>query len=233
MEQARHKVINDEINNIKLQNGELITTSKPSAISLFQNESSRIKRGYDIFNISDNDWTNVATISKNNLSYDYFVSKLVEYVDDLDITLYENGVLLNQEGDYKLIVISEFSSNNTLQFSVLCNYPVLPCGLIGDISSFGNFVNECYEMQPKTGKAISDDVIGLNGFYSIDTFVYSNTSLDYEKAMDNVYHISISDNTTFDKLNNLPAIESYNMDEFESAKVASEQLLQGKTKALK
>ena len=241
IEETRKNAVNDEVNNIKLQNGELVTTNKPSAISLFQDETARIKRGYDIFNLSTNDWTLVGTINKNNLSYNYFISKLIEFVDDFDIVLYENGILLNQVEEYKLIVITEFirkssfdgNSYNDIQFSILCNYPVLPYSFLSDISAFGSFVNECYEMQPKTGKAITDDAIGLSGSSSIDTLVYTENNLEYEKVMDNVYHIELRDSVNFVKLNSLPDIDSDNFLEFDKAKEASEQLLQGRQKVLK
>ena len=120
MESERQKAISAEIERIKLENGKLVsTTDVPTAMGNFEDESSNIKRGHNIFELSNGNWTNVAQIKKSHLSHSYFISKLIENASDLDIKIYENGILLKEVGEQKLIVISDMDENGQPQFKVL------------------------------------------------------------------------------------------------------------------
>lgn len=191
---------NKESEFIQLQNGSLVTTDKPIANHLFQDESARIKRGYDIWKISNNDWTEIATIIKANLSISYFVSKLKENIDTLDIVLYENGILLSQNDEYKLIAIYEITSNNEIQFKIFCNFPVLLDSQLKDISAFINFMEECFQNQQSI-IGNDDSVIETSqNKLLVDALVYSDNFLSNERVMDNVYHISIDNKDEVNKI---------------------------------
>lgn len=247
-EEAKKAEINDKVNNIKLQDGELVQTNRPNAISLFQDETARIKRGYDIFNLSDSDWTYVGSIRKNNLYYQFFLSKLMEHINELDIVLYENGILLENVSDYKLIVTCDFkqskanlegtSFNNDIEFNIYFNHILVPDLFLNDILYFSDFINDCYEAQPKTVGAINDEVIGFKDHMFIDTLVYSNLDLGYDHVMDKsghvmnkVCHVSIRNPEDLKKLCDL--IENNNSTDIEKVNEASTQLLEGKVKTLK
>ena len=247
-EEARKTEINDKVNNIKLQDGELVQTNRPNAISLFQDETKRIKRGYNIFNLSNSDWTYVGTIRKNNLYYQFFLSKLIEHINELDITLYENGILLENVSDYKLIVTCDFkqsqanlegtSFNNDIEFNIYFNHILVPDLFLSDILYFSDFINDCYEAQPKTVGAINDEVIGFKDHMFIDALVYSDLDLGYDhvmdkasRVMDKVSHVSIRNLEDLKKLSDL--IENNNSTDIEKVNEASTKLLEGKSKVLK
>lgn len=193
MEQERKQAIATEIEKIKLENGELVsTTNVPNAMNIFGDESSHIKRGHNIFELSSGDWTEVAQIYRPYLFYDYFISKLIEHVGNLDIKIYENGILLKEAGDQKLIVIIDINQNNHPEFKILSSTPVIPSTFITDIENFVNFMNECYTSQPKSVKAIAGQVTGFNGSCSVDTIVYNDTPITDDSAGENIYHLVLN-----------------------------------------
>ncbi len=190
MEQDRKKAINDEIEKIKLENGKLVSNTKtPNALGNFEDESSHIKRGYNIFTLSDNNWTEVATLLRPNLSHNYVIGKLIKNASDLDIVIYENGILLQECGEQKLIAIVDFDENKNLQFRILSSHPIIPSTFIQDIDNFTRFINECYATQLKTTKAAIFDALDMNNYrLIIDTLVYNESELPFAKAEDDVYH---------------------------------------------
>lgn len=242
LEQNKISESNNEISSIQLQDGEFVKTNKPTSMSIFQDETVRVKRGYDIFNISNTDWINIGSITKRHMYYQFFLSKLIEHINELDIVIYENGILIDNIGDYKLIVTCQFkkyqndlngtSFDTDIEFNIFCNYTIIPDTFLSDILYFSYFINDCYDEQPKTTEAITNEVIGINDTLSIDALVYSNTNLNYDKTLDNVYQVSINNQKELKQLNNL--IEnSNNQLDYEKIKEASKQLIEGKVKVKK
>lgn len=192
MEQERRQTIQEEIEKIKLQNGELVsTTNFPNAISIFGDESSHIKRGHNIFLLSSENWTEVATILNPNLSHDYFVSKLMEHASKLDIKIYENGILLKEDGEQRIIVVMDINEQNQLEFKILSSHLVIPSTSIFDIESFLNFMSECEKSQPKSAKKLAQKVTGFNGHCLIDAIFYNDTSLTDNSEGENIYHLTL------------------------------------------
>lgn len=184
MEADRKKAIEDEINKIKLENGKLVShTNMPNVIGNFHDESSHIKRGYNIFTLSDSDWTDVATLSRPTLSYSYVIDKLKENVSNLGIVMYENGILLNDFGGLRLIVINETDKDNNQQFRFLSNTPVIPSIFIKDIENFIKFMCMCFQTQPKEKNV--QESYSLN----INTLLYNDVEMDLNTAKENVYHL--------------------------------------------
>lgn len=196
MEEERKKVISDEIEKIKLENGNLVsTTNLPNAISNFEDESSHIKRGHNIFDLSNNSWTDIATLQIPNLSHNYLITKLIENVYDLDIKIYENGILLREFGEQKLIVISNIDEHNELEFKFLSSHPVIPSTYFYDIKNFTEFVKECYDNQPKTAKSLTDEALNINNYsLSINALVFNDLELSFNLIEDNVYHFEYNSN---------------------------------------
>ena len=198
MEQDRKKAIADEIEKILLENGKLVSNTKtPNALSNFEDESSHIKRGHNIFTLSDNNWTEVATLVRPNLSHNYVIGKLVENASDLDIVVYENGILLKECGEQKLIAIVDFDENGNHRFKILSSTPVLPSTFIQDINNFIKFINECYASQPKTANAALDEALDINNYrLNIDTLVYNESELPFAVVEEDVYHFEYNSNDT-------------------------------------
>lgn len=211
MEQERKQAIRDEIEKIKLENGELVSTKNvPNAMSLFGDESSHIKRGHNIFELSSGDWTDVATIFKPHLSHSYFISKLMEHASNLDIKIYENGILLKEDGEQKLIIINDMDENNQPKFRILSSNPVIPSTFIPDIKNCISFMNECYTSQPKSAKAIAQQATGFNGKCSVDTIVYNDTPITDDSVGENIYHLlfdqELGKDTELDKFNSITSL---------------------------
>lgn len=231
MEQDRKKTISDEIEKIKLENGKLVsTTNIPNVIGNFEDESSHIKRGHNIFDLSDNNWTDVATLSRPHLSHNYIIAKLIENVSDLDIKIYENGILLQEDGEQKLIVINDLDSNNNPQFRILSSTPVIPSAFIQDIDNFTKFINECYASQPKTAKAVTDEALDINNYrLSIDTLVFNDSEIPFDVVEEGVYHFEYSS----DKPNQPDYLSMLKCDNPEKALEISKRIMSGQSKVLK
>lgn len=200
MEQERKQAIATEIGKIKLENGELVsTTNVPNAMRLFGDESSHIKRGHNIFELSNGDWTEVAQIYKPYLFFSYFVEELMTLASSLGIKIYENGILLKEDGEQKLIAISNINQNNHPEFKILSSYPVIPSTFLLDIKNFVNFINECYTSQPKSAKALAGQVTGSNGSCTVNTIVYNDTPITGDSVGENIYHLALKQELEKDK----------------------------------
>lgn len=231
MEQDRKKAISDEIKKIKLENGKLVSnTNVPNAIGNFEDESSHIKRGHNIFDLSDNNWTDVATLVRPHLSHNYVIGKLIDNASDLDIVIYENGILLQECGEQKLIVINDFDEKNNPQFRVLSSTPIVPSTFIQDIDNFTKFINECYASQPKTAKAVTDEALDMNDYrLNIDTLVYNESELPFDVIEDGVYHFEYK----LDKLDQPDYLSMLKCENPEKALEISKRIMSGQSKVLK
>ena len=231
MEQDRKKAISDEIKKIKLENGKLVSnTNVPNAIGNFEDESSHIKRGYNIFDLSDNNWTDVATLVRPHLSHNYVIGKLIDNASDLDIVIYENGILLQECGEQKLIVINDFDEKNNPQFRVLSSTPIVPSTFIQDIDNFTKFINECYASQPKTAKAVTDEALDMNDYrLNIDTLVYNESELPFDVIEDGVYHFEYKS----DKSDQPDYLSMLKCENPEKALEISKRIMSGQSKVLK
>ena len=231
MEQDRKKAISDEIKKIKLENGKLVSNANvPNAIGNFEDESSHIKRGHNIFDLSDNNWTDVATLVRPHLSHNYVIGKLIDNASDLDIVIYENGILLQECGEQKLIVINDFDEKNNPQFRVLSSTPIVPSTFIQDIDNFTKFINECYASQPKTAKAVTDEALDMNDYrLNIDTLVYNESELPFDVIEDGVYHFEYKS----DKSDQPDYLSMLKCENPEKALEISKRIMSGQSKVLK
>ncbi len=190
MEEERKKAIEEEIQKISLQNGTLVTTTMPHAVSNFEDESSHVKRGFNIFEISHQNWVDVAEFQIPGLSHHYLIDKLVEYASDLDIKIYENGILIREDGEQKLIVIRDLDEDHKLRYRMMSNYPVIPSTYLTDVSSFMNFSFQAFSNQPATGQSLVKEATQTpQGSYTISSLVYNDSVLPFETVAENIYHI--------------------------------------------
>lgn len=232
LESQRKKVIEEEIQKILLQNGNLVaTTTIPNIRKNFGDESLRVKRGYDIFEISKNDWTDVAEIYLPELGHDNFINKLIEHADKLDITLFENGILLHEEDESKLIVINDIDKEGKSRYRIMSSTPVIPSTYLNDINSFISFAKQVYDNQPKTTtQIVYEEVEAPTYSYSINTIIYNDNHLDYDQVEENVYSFVLDGNSNNDMLSQINNLSCTNT---KKAVEVSKKIMSIKKKVLK
>ena len=177
-------------------------------------------------------WTNVADFYFDNLSYQFFIQKIIEYAEKIQVTVYEDGLLIENDENCKLILIKEKTdSEGHSKYRIMSSTQIVPSSYMKSISNTLSLMMQIYDVQPEiTKKGVSTRVEKKKPF-SIDALVYSDTELDdYEKIDDNVYRIK-SEGTleegipfTNDKI--------LKCDNKEKAYEASQKMLVGKGKVL-
>lgn len=191
MEEKRKQSIDDEIKKIKLVSGELVSKNEyPTIINIFEDEQPYVKRGQDIFKLSNTDWTDVGSISLRGLAHHDLIDYLITYASALNIVIYENGILLNQLGDYNLILINDYDERGNARYRFLCNNPVIPSIFLKDIENFKMICFNTYQNQPSTVQSITEEVVaGSVGTISVDTLIYNDNKISSPEVIENVYHI--------------------------------------------
>lgn len=196
LEELRKATIEKEIQKISLEKGKLVSTSiTPSTITNFEDETAFIKRGYNIFELSSMDWVDVANVTIPNLSHHFFIDKLMEHASKIGITIYENGILLREDGDFKLIVVNDIDKMGNPRYRIMANQPVLPSTYLNDIANFASFALESYDSQPKTGQQITGEVTGIaKGSVNINSLIYNDNEIVFDVVDTNVYSVCLDKN---------------------------------------
>lgn len=226
-----------EQEKIALNSGTLVSTPKiPNIINNFEDESAYIKRGFNILELSNSDWTDVGSIIIPALSHHLLVDKLIEYASQLGIKIYENGILLKNNDEYNLIVINDLDKNNTPRYRIMSNYPVIPCSFISDIVAFFSFAYDVYDYQIKTLPP-KTPIVAAIGNYSLNSLIYSNEEMAHEEIKHNVYHFALNgkldkEKAVLQSLANLPLPTSKSSD-IEEALKASKEIMSQQRKVLK
>lgn len=198
MEQQRKEAIEREINKILLENGTLVSTSNiPNIKRNFEDESALVKRGYNILELAEGDWTDIASIKFKYLSHHYAVDKLLEHAKELDILIYENGIVLKSFNNQYLIAVNDLDDYKEPRYRIMSSTAVIPSIYLSDIKNYMNFLKQISDNQPvMTVKNATDKVLDLNGDnYDINALVYNESALlnplgeGYEQIESNVYHI--------------------------------------------
>lgn len=232
MEEKRKQVIEEEIRKIMLHGGKLISTNIPNAVNMFEDESTYIKRGFNIFELANGDWINIGNVYFSHLSQHLLVDKMIEYAANLGIKIFENGVLLKEDGELKLIVIGELDERGRINYRFMSSHSVIPSTYISDISNFLNLARQVHDNQPKTSTRIIDEATGiLTGRYEINALVYNDTKIAFDAIQDNVYLVELTGDVIDDKLDkfNKEAVCS----DMSCPLQISEQIMNGKAKVLK
>lgn len=230
MEAKRQESINREVQRILLENGKLIVSNTPNAESLFDDEAAFIKRGYNVFDTSNKDWIDIGEVLISDLSQHDLIEKLKEYSGSLDIKVYENGVLIHDNGEAKLIVVCD-TSDGTLRYRFLANDPVIAPSFLADIHSFIAFMRDVYNKQPKNPKQVTNQVVGSIGAFSVNALVYSEADLECDMERNNVYHVDCSHTIEdLDKLKDI--VLKAKCDNDNKAIAMSRKVLKGKAKVM-
>ena len=185
---------------IRLQNGnKLIADQLPKAVNIFEDQSKNIKRGFNIYDLANGEWTKVATVNRPKLNTRFALQNIMEHLDKLDITLFDNGILLYDADGYKIIAVNELSENGDSKFTILSNYPILPSVLVSQITKFKDLIKDIYHKQLANYHDIDRLTFdALDNTHDtqleIDTLIYNDNSLDMEKVQDNLYHYVYNSN---------------------------------------
>ena len=209
MEQQRRLADEEEEKRIKLENGKLVSNvNVPNMLNMFQDESKSIKRGYNVFNLENDGWTEVGQIERRYLSHSFCISELAANADDLGIVIYENGILLEEEDNQRLVAISCLDEYNRQVFRLFSNEPVIPATFIKDIEIFTQTIDTIVKKQPASVGSIADKAIGFpDGSCKINALVYNSKELSDIKISDDIYNVELSQEMgvdtykEFDKIN--------------------------------
>ena len=187
LEEEKQKTIEEEKNRIKILNGELVPSeNEMKPISIFDDESLNIRRGHDIFEISKNNWTEIASVSKKGLSNKFFMDSIIPYLNDLDIKLYENGIIIRDDNEQKLIAIRD--SIKPEEYKILSNYPIIPSTYLKDISAFIDLMIEVYNNEPRPPFADKNE----EGYIHLNALIYNNAMIDSgQKSNEHIYNIKV------------------------------------------
>lgn len=193
---ARQKREEEELKKISLNGGNLVSyNNNYKAVKNFADSSEYIKRGDSIFDTDNVEWTNVATISVPMINHENLIKYLIDNASDFEITIYENGVLLVDNDNQKLIMYSETDDNNNYRFKIMSNTPVMPSAYIEDIGVFTEMLSKIHLNNLNQNNVPTTNTLG---YIVINCLVYNDTELPYSKVMDNVYNIEYSSKITCD-----------------------------------
>lgn len=207
--------LEEEKNKIKLANGSLVSKKMPEAIFNFNDESLYVKRDISAYDLSNNDWTEVATIIKGGLSHQYLISNLIKNAALYGVTIYKDGILLGNAGEEKLIVVNEGTSKELPKYVFYCNFPVMSSTLLNDIKNFTIVLNKIYQEQlEKSIKIMDYELLGNSEGYSISALIYNDKALDNNLKIEypNVYYYNIGGDiiTAIDSLKDNIEVKDFN-----------------------
>ena len=232
IEIQRKKAIDEEVKKILLANGKLVSDHDSTTITRnFDDESAFIKRGQNIFELSNEDWVEVGTMTSTNLSHSFLIEQIIKYASQLDVKLYENGILLKEDGEQKLIVFRELDDNNKPRYRFMSSQPFIPSTYLNDINNFIFLVERTVVKQTALiDKSNKNPLVE----YSINTLVYNDTKLDFESPEDNVYNVEfashINEEVTRQDLEEL--ISKMQCSDVNNALTISNKIMSGQRKVL-
>ena len=233
LEEQRKKTIEEELQKILLTNGKLVVSyDKSTVMRNFDDESAFIKRGENIFELSNDDWVEVGNLQSSNLSHSFLIQKIVEFASIMDIKIYENGILLKSIGEQNLIVFKELDENSNPRYRFMCNQPIIPSTFLLDIENFISLVGQLVLQQTVVpNKEKLYPIVQ----YSLNALVYNDTALNYDSPEENVYNIEftsqINENKSIDDLKQITS-QMQCMDPNNALKV-SKKIMSGKRKVLR
>lgn len=232
MENQRKRIIDEEIKKILLENGKLVLNyDTTNVISNFDDESAFVKRGQNIFQLSNENWVEVGIMSSPNLSHSCLIEKMIEFASQMDIKIYENGILLKGVGEQNLIVFKDIDENNNARYRFMSSQPVLPSTYLKDIENFISLVGQTVLAQTAVPNSAPLDFLAE---YSINALVYNDTKLEYESPEENIYNVEFTSKIGKDNvLTDLSQITSkMQCSDINNALTASNKIMSNKRKVL-
>lgn len=183
LENERRKVIAEDIENFKLLNGEIELAHNPEDIvPSFNEDSMYVKRGKSAFGSTKSNWIDIASIDTLGISHHFLIDEIRKYASDLDIKIFEDGILLYEDEHTKLIVIKEVI-DGCEKYRFLSDNIIIGANILGEISKFAKLISETRLLQEKS----KINVYEAKDNASVSTVVYSQDKLPYEEQKENIY----------------------------------------------
>lgn len=233
------KLRDKELEKITIGSQKLVLKNDyPKVIRNFEDESLNIKRGYDIFQVHNDDWVDVCSIYMPNLAHHLYIEKLVENANLLDITIYENGILLRRDNDtssdIKLISINDFDDDDNRRFRIMTNQVVMPSTYIKDIKNYISILEQIYTKQSDLMmQSTNKKVDKVYGYYTFNALVYNDKSWDYEQVKQNVYSVYFKSDIVKNDIGDIdPLAECAICNDLGVVASASKEVISGKKKIL-
>ena len=195
LEIGRKKAIDDEINKIRLENGVLVArTEIPNTIKVFEDETAYIKRGMSVFKQVEGDPTEVATMMFNNLAHHEFYEFLINHAAELDIQIYEDGVILSNVEGVKLLLVNDYDENDSIRYRFLSSEPIIPTTFIMEIEKLVNAALKIYKsLTSHTVGSIINEASGMSvAQLFLNALIFDNKRClynDAKEAEENVYNL--------------------------------------------
>ena len=179
LETRRKKAIETELKKVGIGNETFISELVvPGIVTNFNDETAYIKRGKNIFDVSHEDWVQVASATKVKSSSKNLTQEFINSATETGVVIYENGFLISENKDFELIMVREENNNgNEERVVFFANTFVIPANVIKDICNALNFI-----VNATDGKGIS---------FTIDCLAYNETPISsFEQIEDNVYKVN-------------------------------------------
>lgn len=194
LEEKYKKQKEDEIKRIKLENGKLVSrTEIPNVVKVFEDETAYIKRGMSVFDQMNGDITEVGEMHFANLAHHDFYEFLINNAPELDIQIYENGIVLSTFGDAKLALVNDHDENDQLRYRFFSSASIIPKEFISDIENLIATALSVYNKQTKLAGVIVNDSTGMScAQVSINALVFDPKASfleSYNQAEENVYNV--------------------------------------------
>lgn len=192
LEQKRRDVVEGEIEDYHVLNGQLKLAHDPvSIIPSFNDDSIYIKRGKSVFGNVKSNWIDIASVDTLGVSHHFLIDEIKKNISSLNITIYEDGLLIYEDEYSKVIVIKE-TNNGEEKYRILSNNTVNNGQTLNEIISFVSLLEQVKEIQTSIPIKLNPS----NNKVNISMLVYSENDLPYEKQSENIYSIEIEVDTT-------------------------------------
>jgi len=196
LEEENERTIQNALKEIKLNGGKLVSYHSPNnALRNFNDSTEYVKRGDNIFEVVDTEWTNVATISIPMMDHKYFIDYLIQKASEAEIQICENGVIVTNNDNQVLIAYAEGDNNGNVRYRIMSNTPVIPSIYLADIAAFSEMINKIHYIKLNENNANLSETLS---YIAINCLIYNDDELSYDKISNNVYNFEYSAKVTTD-----------------------------------
>ena len=185
LEEERKNAVREDIENYKILNGQLELSHNPeNIVPSFNDDSKYIKRGKSVFGSIKSDWIDVASVDTLGISHHFLIDEIKKNISDLDIKIYEDGLLLYEDEYSKLIVIKEVI-DGVEKYRLMTNNMVSNANILKQIANFISLLEQVKIVQSSSKIKLknSDNEVNLS------ILVYAENNLSYDMQSENIYSI--------------------------------------------
>lgn len=224
MEAGRLKAIARENKRILIDSHQLVLNNKPlTPVGNFYDQTMFVKRGVSIFHDDEQDWVEIGHLRIPELSHEELISKMITYANNLNITIYEDGVqLLDQDGEQVIVL-----KNPDGTYSFMANTAVISSTSLMDIKNFIRFALQVLINQYRKNPLTS------YGDFDINALIYNDDTLPLDVVRDNIYTFSKHFELDPDRDEFGEMIKDYHVEDHSKVIAASDRIMSGPRKELK